>query len=418
MKLIKEKMMGFFKPVFKSYKDAYRGLPRDVWLLSLVVFVNRCGTMVFFFLALYARETFGVSMGQAGFVITAYGFGGLLGSYLGGRLTDTMGSYTVQKVSLVLSGALFILAGQLTSYWWLVVTMFFQGIVTEALHPANATAVSQVCSPELRTRGFALDRLAINLGISVGPLVGGYLALINYKLLFWIDGLTCLFAGIIFIYFFRASRPPLEPGVEAAATSNLPVLKDLFFRKIITLTFFIGLIFFQLMAAFPIFLKSVYLLRENHLGILLTINTIIIILFEMLLMERLKHLPLLKIVAMGALLIGLGFGLMPLGRGFLFAAFTVTVWTVGEMLALPTLTTLIANHSNDSTRGKYMGLFSFSFSLAMAVGPTMGTEIYDIYGPDTLWFGCIGVGILLWFGFNSLRSTSGNTEPGPSLPNN
>ena len=159
----------------------------------------------------------------------------------------------------------------------------------------------------------------------------------------------------------------------------------------------------QLFSTFPLFFRTFYSLKENHIGLLIAINTVIIVLFEMLLMDALKKQPLVKVIALGALLLCGGFALMPLGSTFLFGAFTVVVWTTGEMLSLPALTTLIANHSDDSVRGKYMGMFSFAFALALMVGPAMGSTIYDSLGPRTLWFGCGVMGILLWLGFTFLK---------------
>lgn len=394
--------MILFKHVFRLYKQAYSGLPREAWLLSLVEFINRCGYMVFIYMTLYLTQTFNFSTLQASQVISSYGFGALLGAYIGGKLTDVIGAYNVQKASLLLAGILFIVLGHLTSFWLIMTVMFLAGLVGEALHPANATAMSQVCPPELRTRGFALNRLATNLGITFGPLIGGYLALINYSWLFWIDGFTCILAAAIFMWFFRTARPPLEPHAESQI--NTPsVWKDFYFLKILVFTFLMGIVFVQLFNTFPLYFRSVYGFKENHIGILLAINTVVIVLFEMILIDRLKKKSLIKIIARGAFLLCLGFALMPLGRGFLFAAFTVIVWTMGEMLALPALTALIANHSDDAVRGKYMGMFSFAFALAIAVGPAIGGKIYDSLGPNALWFGCGVMGVLLWLAYSTLK---------------
>lgn len=396
--------MVIFKTIYTLYKNAYSGLPREAWLLSLVEFVNRSGNMVFFYMTLYLTQTYNYTTTQAGQVISAFGLGALFGTYLGGKLTDVVGAYNVQKISLALNGIGYLVLGQLTSYWAILATMFFVGIVSEALHPANATAMSQVCPEELRTKGFALNRLAINLGITIGPVVGGYLAMVNYSLLFWIDGLTCLLAAGIFMVFFKTSRPPVQTHEEVAPVKR-SVLKDFYFLKILVFAFFIGVIFVQLFNTFPLFFRTVYGFRENRIGLLIAINTVIIVLFEMLLMDALKKQPLRRIIALGGLLMGGGFALMPLGRGFLFGAFTVVVWTVGEMLALPALTTLIANHSDDAVRGKYMGMFGFAFALALMLGPAVGAKIYASLGPDILWYGCGALGILLWLGFTFNRES-------------
>jgi len=407
--------MTLFKNMFLLYKDAYSGLPGEAWLLSLVVFINRSGSMVLFYMTLYLTQTFDFTTLQASQVISSYGFGALLGTYIGGKLTDTIGAYNVQKASLLLVGILYIVLGQLTSFWLIMAIIFLVGLVGEAIHPANATAMSQVCPPELRTKGFALNRLAVNLGFTIGPLIGGYLALVNYSWLFWIDGLTCLLAGVIFMLFFKTARPPLETHAEPTINAS-SVWRDFYFLKILALVFFIGIVFVQLFNTFPLYFRSVYGFKENRIGVLIAINTVMIVLFEMVLMDLLKKKSLIKIIALGTFLLCFGFALMPLGRGFLFAAFTVVVWTIGEMLSLPALAALIANHSPDAVRGKYMGMFSFAFALAIAVGPTIGGKIYASLGANALWFGCGVLGVLLWFGFSTLKSDPGSPSRNSNLP--
>lgn len=393
-----------FKRIFSLYRTAYSGLPREAWMLSLIEFINRSGTMVFFFMTLYLTQIFHYPPTQAGQVISVYGIGALVGSYAGGKLTDRIGAYNVQKLSLVISGFTFIWLGQLKSYWWITAVMFFMGICSEALQPANATAMSQVCPPEIRTKGFALQRLAINLGVSIGPVLGGYLALINYGLLFWIDGLTCLMAAGIFMIFFKTARPVQEAhGDSLLKDPSQSVWRDFYFLKVLAFTFFLGIIFVQLFNTFPLFFRTVYELKENRIGLLIAVNTVMIVIFEMLLMDALKKHSIGKVIAVGSLLLGVGFALMPLGSTFIFGCFTVAVWTMGEMLSMPSLGALIANHSDDAVRGKYMGLFSFAFALAMAVGPLLGAAVYDSLGSSVLWYGCGVTGIILSWGFTSLE---------------
>jgi predicted MFS family arabinose efflux permease len=145
-------------------------------------------------------------------------------------------------------------------------------------------------------------------------------------------------------------------------------------------------------------MHSVFGFAENRIGQLLAINTIIIVLFEMVLLHYLKNFRPLKVIGVGALLTGLGFALTPLGRGFFYAALTVAVWTMGEMLSLPLLTTEVANRSHDGNRGRHMGWFGVSFSLAWMLGPVAGSGIYARFTPLALWFGCGGLGALLALG--------------------
>lgn len=392
----------------KTYVDAYRGLPRAAWILALIEFVNRSGTMVLFYLTLYLTRHLAYSPAQAGLIMSGFGAGALLGAYLGGVLCDRLGPRNVQQLSLALSGVNYIAILFVSSFPALFAIMMTLGIVSEALHPANATAMSEVCPPEIRTRAYALHRLAINLGMTVGPVVGGYLALHSYRSLFWVDGLTSLAAAGLFGVFFPYRRRVNPVGPPAGAPRIKSAWRDIPFVMSLALVFGIGTIFVQLINAFPLYMRTVYSLPENYIGQLVAINTVLIVLFEMVLMDRLQRRTPLRVVAIGGFLLGAGFALMPLGRGFLFAALTVVVWTAGEMLTMPILTSTIANRSTDASRGQYMGLFSLAFSAALAVGPAVGLWIYQEISPEAVWFGCGGIGIALWLGFTRLGRSWGN----------
>jgi predicted MFS family arabinose efflux permease len=170
--------------------------------------------------------------------------------------------------------------------------------------------------------------------------------------------------------------------------------------------------FFQIFATFPLYMREVYGLAENRIGLLIMINTLLIIALEMLLIHWIGKRSLKPFIALSFLLTGGGLALMPLGRGFVFAALTVGIWTFGEMLSMPLLGSLIAGRAGAGSMGRYMGVFSFSFSLAMVLGPLAGAEIYTRFGPDILWFGCGAVGLILFILFSPISRAMGNaSEP-------
>ena len=189
------------------YRSAYAGLPRAAWLMSGVQLINMSGTMVIFFLSLYLTRKLGFSVSQAGQVISGYGFGMLLGTVTSGYLTDRLGAHSVQKISLACSGIFLIILGFQHSFTLVLMLVALYGFSNSALFPANASAMAAICSGELRIKGFVMNRLANNLGASIGPVVGGFLALLNYRLLFWVDGITCLLAADAFVLVFPEARP-------------------------------------------------------------------------------------------------------------------------------------------------------------------------------------------------------------------
>jgi MFS family permease len=387
------------------YRQAYGGLPGRAWVLFAVNLVNSSGSMVLFFLSLYLTRKLDFSPARAGAVLSLYGFGSLGGAYLGGWLADRVGSIAVQKASLAFCGVMLIALGQVRGAAVISPLIFLFALAAGALYPANATTMSRVCPPDLQVKGFALTRLANNLGATIGPAVGGLLALRDYRLLFWADGLTSLLAAGALVLLWKGSesgaRPPRAEGVEAKPDRS--PWRDGPFLLLVLVWLVWSAVFIQVFVTFPLYIRNIYGLAENRIGQLLAVNTIMIVVLEMILMEKIRKYPLTRVINFSFILLGAGLGLMPLGRGFAFAALTVAVWTFGEMLSMPLVSALIAGRADDTSRGRYMGIFSLGFSLAFIIAPSVGTAVYGRFGGDALWFGCAGVSFLLAVAFSLLR---------------
>ena len=397
-----ESLTTMFKGIARLYRQAYTGLPSQSWILFSVLLVNASGMMVLFFLSLYLTRQLGFTVPQAGRAISVFGLGSLAGTYLGGWLSDRIGSTYVQKLSLFLCGVFYISLGQLHSLWSIYIMIFILSMASGLMFPANATSMARLCPPEVTTKGFALNRLANNIGATIGPAVGGMLALRNYVLLFWVDGLTCLAAFVVFILLWKRPEEHLRVVSGEQTPSGRSPWRDVPFLLLLPIIVIWGAIFFQLIATFPLYMREFYGLAENRIGQLVIINTLMIVALEMLLIHWIGKRPLTRFIAISFLLTGLGFALMPLGRSFPFAALTVAVWTTGEMLSMPLLGSLIAIRAGPGSQGRYMGLFTFSFSLSMIFGPMIGTAVYSMYGPTALWYGCGVAGLLLSVAFKFL----------------
>jgi predicted MFS family arabinose efflux permease len=389
-----------YRKIIGLYRDAYRGLPHHAWILFSVLLVNSAGMMVIFFLSLYLTRQLNYTLAQAGRAISLFGAGHLIGSYLGGWLSDRIGSTNIQKLSLLFCAIFYVWLGQIHSLWGINLVILVLATFSGMMYPANATSMARLCPPGILTKGFALNRLAGNIGATIGPAVGGFLALRDYRLLFWVDGLTCLAAFLFFLLVWKKPERDLQKAQSQQEASGRSPWRDPQYLLLLLLVVVWGAIFFQLFATFPLYMREVYGLAENRIGQLVMINTLLIILFEMLIMHWIGKRSLTRFVALSFFLTGFGFALMPLGRGFLYAAVTVMVWTLGEMLSMPLLGSLIALRAGPGSQGRYMGLFSFAFSLSMIVGPIVGTSVYSRYGPTVLWFGCgiVGLGLCVLFG--------------------
>ena len=426
-------MAGTAMSIIALYRQAYSGLPRKAWILFAVNLVNSSGAMVIFFLGLYLTQKLGFTTAGAGRALSLYGAGSLAGAYLGGWLADRVGSIRTQKASLAVCGVLLIGLGQVRSVWGILPLLFGFALAAGMLYPANATSMSKICPPEMQVKGFALNRLAANLGATIGPAIGGVLALRDYRLLFWADGLTSLAAAAVFALLWREGRrasgerttegtnraastergagPITEaqadapPATVAATGQQKPASpwRDRPFMLMMLIFFVWSAVFIQVLTTYPLYMKNVYGLAENRIGQLFAVNTILIVLLEMILMEKIRKYSLTRMINLSFILLGVGLGLMPLGRGFAFAALTVAIWTFGEMLSMPLVTALIAGRATDATRGRYMGIFSLGFSLAFIVAPAAGTAVYDRFGGHAVWIVCAALCMLIAAAFSALR---------------
>lgn len=385
--------------ILETYRNAFRDLEREVWILSLVGLVNRAGTMVLPFLTLYLRQELAYTPAGAGLVLALYGVGGMAGTALGGKLVDRVGYRPLMIASLVGSGAMLFALGFVRSRPAVELTVVAFALVSEAFRPACSTAVSAFSRPAQRARAYGLFRLAINAGFTIGPAVGGVLAAIDYGWLFWADGATCLLAALCLARLFPKEPPPPEAEEPGASRGNASPWRDRVFVAAFVLILLQGLIFFQTMSTFSLFLKEQRALSEPTIGLLFAVNTAIIVAAEMILVQRVQGMNPLRVVAVGCLFLALGFGLLPWAQSVAAVGATVALWTVGEMLSAPLAMAWIANRASAANRGRYLGATALCFSAASVLAPLIGTRLYERVGPDAPWYGSLGLGAVLFAGF-------------------
>ncbi len=399
-----------------AYRKSFSGLPAPVWLLAFVAFVNRSGSMVMTFLVLYLTEVKGWSVTEAGAILGVYGTGALGGAYIGGRLSDLLTSRRVMELSLVLTGAGFLLLGTLDDPAAITLAALAIGIVEPALRPANATALAEYSRPSHRGRAFALNRLAVNLGLTFGPAAGGFLALIDYRWLFVVDGGTCLLAAALLSLTLGRYRPLAHESSHAASGRGRAPWHDGPFLALLFLHMLLAAVIFQTFSTWPLYLHELHGFSEAQIGLLFSINTILVVACQMPVIHAVEKLDPLRLSGWGSFLFCAGFALLPFGGTYAFVASTVVVWTIGELLSLPLIEGVAAGRASAGSRGRYMGMVTLSFAAAFIVAPIGGTWLYQHTGPDTVWYACGAVGVILLLGFRLLASASRPRSRSASRP--
>jgi predicted MFS family arabinose efflux permease len=391
------------RAAIEGYRAAFRGLPREVWLLAFGLFVNRSGSMVLPFISLYLTEDRRLPFAVAGRLLALYGVGAIAGSWLGGWLSDRASPTRAQQVSLVASGFAFLGFSTLRSIPAISIAIFLLAVVAEAYRPAAMADMSQRAPAAVRARSFALLRLAANLGVGIAPAAAGFLVMQGYGWLFLADALTCWLAAVVLALALDGARRGAGHADATLIGAERSPWSDRPFLGLLVLLVLLATVFFQTLGTLPVYLHEARGLREDAVGLLLALNPLLIVLFEMVLVQRAERHEALPLIGLGGFLLCTGFGLLPLGGSVGWIVVAIAIWTLGEMLALPLTNTLIAGRPGPRQRGRYMGLYMSAFSCAFVFSPALGSWVYDRFGPDALWYGLGAVGPLFWVGALALR---------------
>ncbi len=393
------------KATAQTYRSAYAGLSRSTWLLSLTMLINRSGTMVVPFMTLYLTSAkMGYTIGQAGIVFGLFGAGAFFGAYLGGKLTDSIGYYPVQMITLIGGGILFIVLGQMRIYSLICLFTFLVSFVNEAFRPANSTAIAFYSNEENRTRSYALNRLAINLGWALGSAAGGILAKINYELLFWVDGITNIFAALLMFIFLKPVARKIHNDPLQINSSVTTAFRDKPFIIFIIVTTLFASCFFQIFTNLPVYFKKNLHLSEPYIGLLMAINGIIIAIIEMVLVYKLEgKRKSMVYITFGVALTGISFWLLniPL-NGVVIALFMIILITFGEILSMPFMNSYWISRTQINNRGHYAALYTMAWSAAQTLGPMGGAQLAQHFGFNFLWWIVGGVSIAAAFAFKRL----------------
>ena len=384
---------------FTLYRNALSGFSRDIWTLSIIMLINRSGMMVLPFMSIYLTNVLSFSLTQAGVVLSSFGAGALAGTFLGGKLTDRIGFYPVMVWTLLLQGVMFFILLQADTFIWICIIMFITSAIGDAFRPANFVAISAYSLPENRTRALGLQRLAINLGMAIGPAVGGLIATNGgYSWLFIIDGFTCLMAGVALKISLKpkvAHKP--EVGKKVKGPSPYRDLRYLFFLFLVLLN---AIAFFQLFTTLPVFLKEHIGLLESHIGQLMAFNCLLIVIFEMPLIYSIEgRWSKLQITTFGGLLVGFSYVIFNIfGWSFGIAILVMLVLTFGEILTLPFLSSIAMERSERGNKGDYMGLYTMVYSVAHIVAPTLGMQVASQWNFHVLWYLIGGITLIVCWG--------------------
>ncbi len=377
-------------------RQAAGGLPRTFWLLWTGTLINRLGGFVVIFLAIYLTGERGFSQSQAGLVIGLYGAGGAVGTVVGGVLTDRWGRRPTLLTAQFGAAALLPALGLAHDYAHILVAAFLLGVFADGVRPAFAAMMIDVVPERDRVRAFSLNYWAINLGFATASIGAGLAAQVDYLLLFLVDAGTTLIAALISLIFLAETRPVLAVATHAKAGIGT-VFRDRIFIGFLLLNLGTVIVIFQHMSTLPIAMSADGL-GPATFGWVIAINGVMIVAGQLFVPRLLAGHDRSRVLALAALIVGAGFGLVAFAGSPWFFAVTVIIWTLGEMLHAPSTSALVADLSPAALRGRYQGVSSLSWSAGAALAPIGGGFVQEHAGDATLWLGCFGLAVLVAVG--------------------
>ncbi|MBM7491137.1 putative MFS family arabinose efflux permease [Micromonospora luteifusca] len=378
------------------FRDTTGGLPTTFWYLWSGTLINRLGSFVLVFLAIYLTQERGFSASQAGLVIGLWGVGGAFGTTAGGTLADRWGRRPTLLTAHVGAAAMMLALGLARDLWAVALGALLLGMFAEAARPAFGAMMIDVVPAKDRLRAFSLNYWAINLGFACAAVLAGLAAQADYLLLFVVDAGTMLVTALIIFMRVPETR---QAGSASTATASAPrgalrtILSDRVFLGFVALNLFSALVFLQHISMLPIAMGDDGLSPATY-GTVIALNGVLIVVGQLFVPRLIRGRSRSYVLALAAVVMGVGFGLTAFAGTAWFYGLTVLIWTLGEMLNSPSNSTLIAELSPAELRGRYQGVFSLSWQIAGASAPILGGLVREHAGNDTLWYGCAMLGVL------------------------
>jgi predicted MFS family arabinose efflux permease len=374
--------------IFNLYAESFSGLRKEVWWLAFITFINRAGTMVIPFLSLYMTEDLEFTKQQAGWIMTAFGLGSLIGAWIGGKLTDKWGFFPVMFFTLFTSGFMFIGLQFIKTFEGFLVGIFLLLLIADGFRPAVYVAINTYSKPENRTRSVTLIRLAINLGFAAGPAVGGIIiATMSYRGLFWVDGITCITSAVLFSQLLERKKAK-EFNEATSKKNNRSPYRDINYLIFLLSALFIAFAFMQLFSTIPLFFREVHHLPELSIGLLMSMNGIIIFFVEMPLIKYLEQprFSIYWVLVLSTIIISFSFLILNLTSWSGILVIGMLLITVGEMLNFPFLNRFALDRSERGKSGEYMALFTMTFSTSQIFCHNVGMHLIEKLGYSITWY--------------------------------
>ncbi|MBI5840144.1 MAG: MFS transporter [Chloroflexi bacterium] len=391
--------------MFKKLKSIYNEYPKAFWIYNVIVFIDRFGGfMLYPFFALYLTQKFDIGMSTVGMLFAVFSVSGFVGSALGGALTDRMGRKGVIIFSLVLSSLSALGMGFAPSLEFFVAVSVIVGTLSSIGGPAHEAVVADLLPEGKRAEGYGIIRVVFNMAVIVAPAVAGLLIAKSYILLFIVDAVISLISAAIVIFALPETKPKAHPSAKPETMSQSfagygKVFKDIPFVAFVFVSIMMTLVYTNMNTTLGVFLRDTHGIPEAGYGYLISMNAVLVVLFQFWIARKLEKYKPMLMMAFGSALYAIGFAMYGFTSTYMLFAFAMVVITIGEMIVSPFQQSLVASFAPEEMRGRYMAISGLSWGISFAIGPYLAGLVIDNINPNWLWVGCGILGAIAMAGF-------------------
>jgi MFS family permease len=398
--------------MFKRFKNIFNEYSNTFWLIILGMFIDQLGGFLIFpFFGLYITSKYHVGMTEVGVLFTIFAVSGVIGSFIGGALTDKFGRKIIIIFGLIISAVSSLLLAFAPNLDFIYLAGLMVGLLGNISGPAHQAMIADVLPEDKRADGFGILRVIANLAAVIGPAIGGLLAARSYTLMFMIDIITSAIAAFIIFLYVPETKPEKAPAIIGQAVEEesigevlrgyLLVAKDQIYLVFIIASLLMALAYMQMNTTLSVFLRDVHGIPDRGYGLLLSMNAAMVVLFQFWITRKIKRFAPMKIMAWGMVVYAVGFSMFGFVATSLFFVIAMVIITIAEMLVTPTGQAIVAKLSPEDMRGRYMAVYGFSWTIPTAVGPLAAGLVMDNYNPNWVWYACgismmLSAGIFAW----------------------
>lgn len=404
--------------MFTRMQSSYSAYPGQFWLMFLGMFLSTLGaSMIWPFLMIYVSQKLAAPMTVAASLLTLNSALGLITSFLGGPLLDRVGRKWIMVFSLFSNGAAYLFMGHADQYIEFAVLLGITGAVNPLYRSGADAMMADLVPAARRADAYSLMRLSNNLGISIGPLIGGFVASSSYTIAFY-----CAAAGMI-SYSFLMSVFAHETLPERAAPGTTQIqTREKFggypqiFRDRQFMSFWGTFTLVQISAILmwtimPVYANQNFKVPENTYKYVPATNALLVVFFQQPVTQLTKRRPPLLMLAFGSLFYAIAVGSVAFASGFWGFWLAMVVMTIGELILAPTSSTYAALLAPTDKRGRYMSLFGLSWPFGAGIGPIFGGILNDTLGPQATWIGGMITGLVGTFIFTAMGRRQSRLQP-------